>query len=86
MSMTKWPIYQVTHLANWSIKWKIWPFETKVKCNIDAYPIKDTMLTLRRRLRRKLRMRWFFDVSKVKESSFFKSNLTEPPQIFDARL
>ena len=28
-------------------------------------------LTLTRPLRRKLRMRWFFDVSKVKESSFF---------------
>ena len=34
----------------------------------------------------KLRMRWFFDVSKVKESSFFKSDLTDPPQIFDAHL
>ena len=31
-------------------------------------------------------MRWFFDVSKVKESNFFKSDLTDPPQIFDARL
>ena len=28
-------------------------------------------LTLTRPLRRRLRMRWFFDVSKVKESSFF---------------
>ena len=28
-------------------------------------------------------MRWFFDVSKVKESSFSKSDLT---QIFDAHL
>ena len=35
-------------------------------------------LTLRRPLCRKLRMRWFFDVSKVKESSFFKSDLTDP--------
>ena len=43
-------------------------------------------LTLRRPLRRKVRMRWFFDVSKVKESSFFKSDLTDPPQIFDAHL
>ena len=41
------------------------------------------MLTLRRPLRRKLRMRWFFDVSEVKESSSFKSDLTDPPQIFD---
>ena len=29
------------------------------------------VLTLRRPLRRKLLMRWFFDISKVKESSFF---------------
>ena len=27
-----------------------------------------------------------FDVSKVKESSFFKSDLTDPPQIFDSHL
>ena len=31
-------------------------------------------------------MRWFFVVSKVKESSFLKSDLTDPPKIFDARL
>ena len=43
-------------------------------------------LTLRRPLHRKLRMRWFFDISKVKVSIFFKSHLTEPPQIFDAHL
>ena len=43
-------------------------------------------LTLRRPLRRKVRMGWFFDISKVKESSFFKSDLTDPPQIFDAHL
>ena len=35
-------------------------------------------LTLTRPLPRKLRMRWFLDVSKVKESSFFKSDLTDP--------
>ena len=45
-----------------------------------------TILTLRRPLRRKLLMRWFFDISKVKESSFFKSDLTDPHQIFDAHL
>ena len=39
-------------------------------------------LTLGRRLRRILRMRWFFDVSKVKESSFSKSDLTDPPSDF----
>ena len=44
------------------------------------------ILTLTRPLRKKLRMRWFFDVFKVKESSFFKSDLTDPPQIFDAHL
>ena len=31
-------------------------------------------------------MMWFFDVFKVKESRFFKSDLTDPPQIFDAHL
>ena len=31
-------------------------------------------------------MRWFFDVSKVKESSFFLSDLTDPLQIFDVHL
>ena len=39
------------------------------------------LLTLTRPLRRKLRMR-FFDVSKVKESSSFKSDLTDPPSDF----
>ena len=46
----------------------------------------DFVLNLRRPLRRKLRMRWFLDISKVKESSFLKSDLTDPPQIFDAHL
>ena len=46
--------------------------------------VKD--LTLRRPLCKKLRKRWFFDVFKVKESSFSKSDLTDPPQIFDAHL
>ena len=32
------------------------------------------------------RMRWFFDISKVNESSFLKSDPTDPPQIFDAHL
>ena len=31
-------------------------------------------------------MSLFFDVSKVKESSFLKLQLTDPPQIFDAHL
>ena len=31
-------------------------------------------------------MRWFFDVSKVKKSNFFKSDLTDLPKIFDAHL
>ena len=47
--------------------------------------LRFVQLTLRRPLRKKLRMRWFFDVCKVKESSF-KSDLTDPPQIFDAHL
>ena len=37
------------------------------------------MLTLRRPLRRKLRMRLFFDISKVKESSFFLIGPHWPP-------
>ena len=46
-----------------------------------------TTLSLTRPLCRKLRMRWFFNVSKVKESRFFSSDLTDlPPQIFDAHL
>ena len=45
-------------------------------------PAQNLTLTLRRPLRRKLRMRWFFDVSKVKESSFFKSDLTDPSSDF----
>ena len=38
--------------------------------NFGGLPF-DHSLTLRRPLRKKLRMRWFFDVSKVKESSFY---------------
>ena len=52
----------------------------------QSVPTEGKFLTLRRPLRRKLRIRWFFDVSKVKESSYFKSDLTDPPQIFDAHL
>ena len=47
--------------------------------------VRNQELTLRRPLRKKLRMRWFFDVS-GKESSFFKSDFTDPPQIFNAHL
>ena len=42
----------------------------------------NLILTLRRPLRRKIRMRCFLDISKVKESSFFKSDLTNPPSDF----
>jgi len=42
--------------------------------------------TLRRPLRKKLRMGWFFDVSKVEESSFFNRTSLTLPQIFDAHL
>ena len=41
-------------------------------------------LTLPRPLRRKLRMRCFFDVSKLKESSFFNRTSLTSPQIFYA--
>ena len=57
----------------------------KLKGPIESHPTAFES-ALRRPLRRKLRMRWFFDVSKVKESSFYKSDLTEQPQIFDVHL
>ena len=64
-------------------------FEVKILLGL-AYLFLDTMgwdtLTLRRSLRKKFRMRWFFDVSKVKESRFFKSDLTDPPQFFYSHL
>ena len=43
-------------------------------------------LILRRPLRRKVRMKWFFDISKVKESSFFNRISLTLHQIFDAHL
>ena len=52
------------------------------KLIVDLKNISVIELTLRRPLRRKLRMRWFFDVSKVKESRFFKLDLTDPPSVF----
>ena len=56
------------------------------KSHIKFSKYNNMKLSLRRPLRRKFRMRWFFDISKVKESSFFKTVLTDPPQIFDAHL
>ena len=47
---------------------------------------RHSKLTLRYPLRKKLRMSWFFDVSKVKESSFFLIGPHWPPQIFDPHL
>ena len=44
------------------------------------------ILTLTRSLRKKFRMRLIFDVSEVKESSFFKSDLTDPPLRFLMRI
>ena len=46
-------------------------------CVFQIRKFRFSCLTLTRPLRRKLRMRWFFDGYKVKESS---------PQIFDAHL
>ena len=44
---------------------------------VEKWKILVIRLTLTRPLRRKLRMRWFFDVSKVNESSFFnRTSLT----------
>ena len=48
---------------------------------VENFIIKGYWLILTLPLRRKLRMRWFFDVFKVKESSFFfKFGLTDRPQ------
>ena len=54
--------------------------------NITCYFIFN--LTFTHPLGRKLRMRWFFDVSNVKESSFFLNQtwLTPLSTIFDAHL
>ena len=49
-----------------------------VKLRIFCYSWALSLLTLTRPLCRKLRMRWFFDFSQVKESSFFKSDVTDP--------
>ena len=65
---------------------KIWKDYYLPKCIESNLKIIKWKLTLRRPLLRKLRVRWFFDVSKVKESSFFKSDLTDSRQIFDAHL
>ena len=54
--------------------------------NITCLNKQEKKLNLRRPLHRKLRIRLFFDVFKVKESSFFKSDLTDPPLIFYAHL
>ena len=45
--------------------WQVSDREGKILLNLSL------ILTLRRSLRRKLRMRWFFDISKAKESGFF---------------
>ena len=68
---------------------KVFVVKMKELCNRNLHVEKtsDCSLTLRRPLRGKLGMRWFFDISKVKESSFFLilTSLT-PPRIFDAHL
>ena len=69
----------VCHIMVWAVqnihfKYAHWEF--------FIVPWGFSSLTLRRPLRRKLRMRWFFDIFKVKESSFFKSDLTDPPSYF----
>ena len=46
-----------------------------INMSCEMFCLKIMLLTLWRPLRRKLRMRWFSDVSKVNESSFFNSDL-----------
>ena len=64
---------------------KAW-FKNSVKkiCYISCTV--QCLLTLRRPLRRKMRMRWFFDISKMKESSFLNKTSLTSHQIFDAHL
>ena len=50
--------------------------------NLNLYSADFNNVTLRRPLHKKLRMRWFFNVSKVKESSFFLIGSHWPPKIF----
>ena len=57
-------------------------FKVRIKSKRNLHP----QLTLTRPLRRKLRMRWFFDVSKVKDSTFLDRISLTPPQILDAHL
>ena len=72
--------------VNWLTLTQIenWPSSSGVKVARSSSDITNVAncLTLRRPLRRKVRMRWFFDISKVKESSFSKSDLTDPPSDF----
>ena len=66
--------------GKWSIFFRSVEIKTKFMYLIG-------FITLTRPLRRKLRIRWVFDISKVKEPSFFLNRtLLAPPQIFDAHL
>ena len=60
----------------------IWKLQSETKDPLFPF----IFLTLRRPLRRKLRMRGFYAISKVKESSSFKSDLSDPPSDFYAHL
>ena len=73
------PLFLLGCQSFWT-KRKVWPSNSHGQKILYRYWKLTAFLTLRRPLRRKLRMSWFFDVSKVKASSFFKSNLTDSPQ------
>ena len=65
-----------------------WKFQHK-KLSVRKIQIlqRRNFLTLTRSLRTKMRKRWFFDVFKVKKSTFFSySDFIDPSQIFDAHL
>ena len=72
--------------------WLLWinrDMNLQRKLNSDVFDVEVSMrcrLTLRRPLRRKLRMRWFFDISKMKEWSFLNRTSLTRHQIFDAHL
>ena len=64
-----------------SLQHPFWMFSV-----ISKFKLAWNANTVNLTLTRPLRIRWFFDLFKVKESSFFKSDLTDPLQIFYAHL
>ena len=65
------PEISLFHQVNTQDKRAKFPIQIWIESNFEIFGRRwINYLTLRRPLRRQLRLRWFFDVSKVKESSF----------------